>query len=136
MSKLVAGQDVEIPGFVLSSEYGYVTWSQNEMLDHGYVTVAPHSLAFTVPDDFNSIASEVEMLNKKIDAMADEYHGKVAQIKERIANLLCIEHTPAEEVDPAEPEYDDPSYCAGCNGSGEGQFDGSTCSTCKGKGEL
>jgi len=28
---------------------------------------------------------------------------------------------------------DDNDICPACNGSGEGQYDGSTCSTCKGK---
>jgi DnaJ-class molecular chaperone len=38
--------------------------------------------------------------------------------------------------------YDEPDdesehgICQCCNGSGEGQHDGSTCSNCKGKGEV
>ena len=35
-----------------------------------------------------------------------------------------------EEEDPDE----DPTICVACNGSGEGQYDGTKCSTCKGKG--
>lgn len=27
-------------------------------------------------------------------------------------------------------------YCSACSGSGEGMFDGSTCGTCGGKGEV
>jgi len=27
-------------------------------------------------------------------------------------------------------------YCSDCSGSGEGQYDGSTCSRCKGRGEV
>ena len=27
-------------------------------------------------------------------------------------------------------------YCSACNGSGEGAYDGSICSTCKGRGEV
>ena len=38
----------------------------------------------------------------------------------------------AVEVDP---DYE-PGYCPDCSGSGEGRYDGSRCSTCKGKGEL
>ena len=36
-------------------------------------------------------------------------------------------------------EYDDndePDICGSCNGSGEGMYDGSTCSTCRGKGVI
>ena len=29
-----------------------------------------------------------------------------------------------------------PNYCGNCSGSGEGAFDGSTCSVCKGHGEI
>ena len=105
MSKLAAGQDVELPGFIIVSEFGYVTWSQNEMPDHGYTTVTPHSLTFIVPATFNAIAAEVEMLNKKIDSMADEYHGNVARIKERIASLLCIENSPAEVRESTDDEW-------------------------------
>lgn len=31
---------------------------------------------------------------------------------------------------------DNPGYCFQCNGSGEGLHDGSTCSMCKGCGEM
>lgn len=30
----------------------------------------------------------------------------------------------------------DPVICGGCNGSGEGSYDGSVCYTCRGKGEI
>lgn len=39
------------------------------------------------------------------------------------------------DMQPDEPE-DAPGYCPACNGSGEGMTDGSTCGTCKGKGEV
>ena len=33
-------------------------------------------------------------------------------------------------------EDDEYGICSACNGSGEGQFDGTTCPSCKGKGEA
>ena len=33
-------------------------------------------------------------------------------------------------------EIDEPGICPACNGSGEGQFEGTTCYHCKGKGEV
>lgn len=95
MSKLTAGQTVEIAGFILESEYEYTTWAQHEMSDRGYTTIIPHTITFTVPADFNPVAAEIAAIEKKMDSMADEYHSKVAQLKERIANLLCIENSPA-----------------------------------------
>ena len=38
-----------------------------------------------------------------------------------------------EEEDDTEDQGE--GYCQMCNGSGEGQFDGSICPACKGKGE-
>lgn len=42
-----------------------------------------------------------------------------------------------EDMLPGTPDdaQDEPGYCPGCNGSGEGQTDGSTCWQCKGRGE-
>lgn len=45
----------------------------------------------------------------------------------------CMKFVPEDE-DVCEPEDDEPSYCPCCNGSGEGQYDGSRCSACGGKG--
>ena len=30
----------------------------------------------------------------------------------------------------------EPDMCSACNGTGEGQYDGSTCQTCRGKSEI
>ena len=95
MSKYTAGQKVVLPGFVIVNDYGFTTWSSGEMSEHGYITVAPHDLEFTVPATFNAVAAEVAAIEKKLDTMADEYHGKVANLKERIASLLCIENKPS-----------------------------------------
>jgi DnaJ-class molecular chaperone len=35
-----------------------------------------------------------------------------------------------------EDEDDSENICAACNGSGEGQYDGTRCSHCKGKGVI
>lgn len=94
--KNIAGQTITLPGFIIQSEFGCLMHASCEMPQHGYVTVMPISITFTVPADFNSVAGQVAVLNKKLDAMADEYHGQVAHIKERIASLLCIENSPSE----------------------------------------
>ena len=39
------------------------------------------------------------------------------------------------EEDKHEPDEDDIGICPTCNGSGEGMYDGSTCSDCGGWGE-
>lgn len=40
-----------------------------------------------------------------------------------------------EEETENDPDYE-PGICPACNGSGEGQYDGSRCNACKGKGEI
>ncbi|MBS3953665.1 MAG: hypothetical protein KGZ88_12015 [Methylomicrobium sp.] len=41
-----------------------------------------------------------------------------------------------DESDAFEDCLVEPGICPACEGSGEGLFDGSTCSLCKGLGEL
>jgi DnaJ-class molecular chaperone len=40
-----------------------------------------------------------------------------------------------EDSDVAVDEDSEPGYCPNCSGSGEGMYDGSRCSSCKGTGE-
>lgn len=45
-------------------------------------------------------------------------------------DLSDIAQTMQEEIEA----FDEPTLCAACNGSGEGQYDGTRCYHCKGKG--
>lgn len=84
-----------IKGFVqLASHSKLPAFNNFDMSKYGDIMIAPHEFEYDMPDDFNPIAAEVDMLNKKKNELADEYHGKQKQLDERIANLLCIEHTP------------------------------------------
>ncbi len=38
--------------------------------------------------------------------------------------------------DDSELEPREPDICPACNGSGEGEFDGAVCLTCRGRGEA
>lgn len=89
MTKLTAGQEVEVPGFILLSGYGTAMHCAIEL--NGYTTLMPHVLKFTVPTDYNPVATELAALEKTLDSMADAYHSGVAKIKDRIAQLQCIE---------------------------------------------
>lgn len=44
----------------------------------------------------------------------------------------------SEELDAPEPDDTDtePGICSACDGSGEGMFDGTRCSSCGGRGEA
>ena len=39
-------------------------------------------------------------------------------------------------ADTDQPDDYEPGICPHCNGSGEGQYDGTRCNFCKGKGEI
>lgn len=47
----------------------------------------------------------------------------------------CLEHCSFIEDEEYEQEMG-PPLCTLCNGSGEGMWDGSTCSSCKGSGVV
>ena len=91
MKALTVGQEVEIPGFILGSPCGTILHSGNELPENGYTTIAPYTIKFIVPADYNPVATAIASLEKKLDTMADEYHIGVAKIKDRIAELQCIE---------------------------------------------
>lgn len=73
------------------------------------------------------------ILYHRMKALIDE--GRIAAGWKR--NGACWQSPPPPDED-AEPEDDteDEICCPACNGSGEGMTDGSTCSSCKGRGEL
>ena len=94
MKALTVGQEVEIPGFILGSPYGTILNSGNELPENGYATIAPYTIKFIVPADYNPIATAIAVLEKKLDTMADAYRSEAAYIKNRIAELQCIEMSP------------------------------------------
>ena len=89
---------IKLPGFILKSEYGTYMHASFEGEKHGYITVCKHDIEVTLPADFNPIAAEVSMLNKKLDDMADKHAYEVKQVKDRIANLLCLENKPGDSA--------------------------------------
>lgn len=66
-----------------------------DMTNWGDVCLGKAEFEFTIPEDFNPVAAEVAMLEKKLGAMAAEYHTNAAKIKSRISDLQCL---PAPEV--------------------------------------
>jgi hypothetical protein len=52
-----------------------------------------------------------------------------------IYDLTRYNHADELDVDPEDPDYE-PGLCGTCNGSGEGQYEGTKCHACGGKGEL
>ena len=62
-------------------------------------------------------------------------HYECPYCGESYADTLCppCGENHNEEVSD-EPEEDDDGYCGACAGTGEGQYDGTRCSVCGGRG--
>lgn len=90
---------ITINGFIhaqkaqFSDAVTYQFMTSKDMSEYGYMLICPHDMTFTIPAEFNPVAAEVSILEKKKDKLADEYHGAVRQINDRISSLLCIGHT-------------------------------------------
>ena len=90
MSKLVAGQEVEVPGFIIKPQWGHPTHATHEMTEHGYITIMPYTLKFTVPDDFNPVAAQVAALEAAREKLRKEFNARINQIEDEISKLQAI----------------------------------------------
>lgn len=80
MEDLKPGQVHVIPGFIAISQYGSFTHCTHEMTEHGYITIAPHEITFTVPEGFNAVQEAV----KAIDSLMDKERGDLATKLQRL----------------------------------------------------
>lgn len=80
MEDLKPGQVHTQEGFILLTQYGSITHANCEMKEHGYITVCPHTLIFTIPDGFNAVQEAV----KAIDAQMDQERGELAEKLQRL----------------------------------------------------
>lgn len=88
---------VTINGFVMKAPYnGSPVFVNCDMSEHGYLMIGPHEFDYEIPETFNPVAAEVESLNKKLAAVNKDHSNAVKAIKDRIANLLCIEYSPEQ----------------------------------------
>jgi len=84
---------VTIKAFVHADKYsasGYTIYPVDMSRQFGTVCLGSVEVEYTIPPDFNPVAAEVAMLEKKLHFLADEYHGKAAQINGRIRDLQCL----------------------------------------------
>lgn len=70
--------------------------STNEYFpDRPYVKVMPHAIEVDIPDNFDSSAQEVALLNEQKRAALDAYNRRVAQINEQLSKLQALEFSPS-----------------------------------------
>ncbi len=88
---------VTIKGFVHKSPHGETfNFFGCDMSKYGDILVAPHSFEYELPADWNPVAAEVEMIDKKLDEIIGEHLAQVRALNARKATLLCIENNPSE----------------------------------------
>ncbi len=83
----------------------------------------------------NGVADEFESASHSLNDVLDEYCQE-AGYSDHAAACETLGFTDDSPFNIRAIESYEPGICDACNGSGEGQYDGSTCSTCKGKGEA
>ena len=71
----------------------------------------------------------LEQCKSMVDALAD----RVAELTGDASSLEDASFALGQEI-VAQQDKDNPPICPACNGSGEGQHDGTRCYSCKGKG--
>ena len=66
----------------------------SDMTEYGYVTVGTMDVEFEVPDDFNPVQAEIEMLKTVKAKIESDAMVKTHHIEEQIRNLQCLEYRP------------------------------------------
>ena len=61
-----------------------------EMSEYGYVQVMPHSFEIEIPDDFNPIPKQVEILEKEKAKIRAEFTRRIAQLNDQIGKLQAL----------------------------------------------
>lgn len=81
----------------------YVHWSQKydgsdewslfgfDMSQCGYVCAGKQTIEFEVPDNYNPVRQQIEMLQKEQERVTNEFNDRVQKIKEEISKLQCLE---------------------------------------------
>ena len=88
---------IQIPGFVHYSpplyagdepHYSFFSW---DATSQGYLAIAPYTMEFELPADWNPVAAEVQALQAKKAAALAEYQKRVADINEQLSKLQALE---------------------------------------------
>ena len=78
------GQVMTVQGFIVQPPYSpSPTFHYSEMGQHGYVTICPHTLTFTVPAGFNATAAEIASIDTALEVAAKAYYETIADLRSR-----------------------------------------------------
>lgn len=62
-----------------------------DMSAYGHVCAGKQTIEFEVPDNYNPVRQQIEMLQKEQERVTNEFNDRVQQIKEEISKLQCLE---------------------------------------------
>ena len=93
-------QTIEVKGFVLAQknwrgDLDY-TWSTIELIEHGYMTIGPHTLTFDLPEGFDPITAQIAMLEQQRERLRAELGKRITEINAQIQSLQAL---PLEQKD-------------------------------------
>lgn len=69
-----------------------------DMSSCGKVMVETQDIEITIPDDFNPITAQVDLLKAEREKVRAELGKRLMQIDDAIAKLTCIDYTPTGPV--------------------------------------
>jgi hypothetical protein len=84
---------IKIDGFVqLAPHDDNPRFVASDMTQYGYINVGPveTEIDFEIPEGFNRVTGEIDMLEKKLTSISDEFMKQSRAIKSRIADLKCL----------------------------------------------
>lgn len=67
--------------------------THEDMSEHGYINICPHTLVFTMPEGWDPRAQQIEALKVRKNALTREFSEAVMRIDEQIGKLLALEFT-------------------------------------------
>lgn len=79
-----------------ANEYEYSIMASKDMSEYGYIAIVDQEVSIDIPDDFNPVPVEIEMLRKAKAKIQAEAQMKANAIDEQIGKLLCLEHKPID----------------------------------------
>lgn len=89
-------KQVTIEGFVYETSYfgsekSYSLYSSDSMADKFMSLVGPAKFAYTIPDDYDPIPSQVAAIKKQQQELKAAFAKKMMELEDDLSKLLCIE---------------------------------------------
>lgn len=105
---LKPGQTHSVEGFIIVSSYGTITHSMNEMPEHGYITICPYTLTFTIPEGFNAVKQAVNAIDAEMEKERSDLAKKLQRLQAKKNELLQLSYGGNDILDAENPNDPNP----------------------------